>query len=1054
MKNLFLLVLVATTLISCAKVRETNRVGDADAERFEKLTLTGLEPLKSNGIRSFDQLDLESSNGKVWLHKVTVTNVSSYGGPLFIGLQGDLKAGYFKFHKEGLEFLSAVNSKIAEDKKLDTLIYSWDVDHTQYRYSEINGRPTNSLEEDNFKEWYKKSHFEIDWAKGAKLVSGFDDFSQCWTVKSTYVLPESTEYGQDYMSFVKRISYEINSNNRRCWGLYSNRRGNTGTYTFQADLMYSFKLHKPERDPAKKYEPYVYNGEFDPLIQKYGYFKSIFEERTENGRLKVNFLMNRWNPKTKVHQLYFAPGFPEEYKWVYKTDVNKKDPYGKTVVGVIDQTNKVLEEAGVEMRFAISDAPKEVKFGDLRYSFIKFMQEANGSSPLGYGPSDANPFTGEIIAANSMVWTGSLKYYVELIQEWLKREDVETGSAQSFYAEMSKAMETENEEDYLSKWLETSKDLQHDTQAGYVFKKMIPDFTYGVTFWAPFTRGHGINEEGSVVLPVSETDVFDFKNLDQIRENFGRSLGRKQFEYFESIDLNGNAHVNELKNTRSGNRSTIYHIDQSLQEAQELLLDGKSPQEVIDTILYRVAIHEFGHNVSLRHNFYGSVDKNNFNEGENFTDPSTGQERHLPAVSSSVMDYLSLDGEMHTSFEWEAYDKAAIAYAYSSGKVDHSKDVYPDGHPHAGKTKDFLFCTDEHRAFNALCNTWDRGTTPTEILMDMIANYQRSYFTTNRRFGRAYWDTSGYDSRIFGTMWNIKKFMMLDQSAFTYGNKDLGESFKRLGISKSEEARYFDPIKRDIKRAIKLSVAFYNSVLQQSNVERQYFSEYDVVTGALTRKGIFADKLYATYFLLGDDAFMYNPNIPVSTASYLEYQDDPDIGNTIKKVSENLLTERVDSEPGFIYFARLMYADNALNYYNQNNASLANRFKMVCYSPERFNKYFALNPYKYIYEGAEVADNLVADTINVLTDLPEKANLEFTEFANELSDIGFAMVDGRVYVASKAENEIAYNVIKKYKEAYLFGEGESDDRIGTRKADVRDIRFLYRVMTGAEDYCQ
>ena len=49
-------------------------------------------------------------------------------------------------------------------------------------------------------------------------------------------------------------------------------------------------------------------------------------------------------------------------------------------------------------------------------------------------------------------------------------------------------------------------------------------------------------------------------------------------------------------------------------------------QRLIEDIVYKVAIHELGHNLSLRHNFYGSVDAKHMHEGE---------------ISSSVMDYVS-----------------------------------------------------------------------------------------------------------------------------------------------------------------------------------------------------------------------------------------------------------------------------------------------------------------------------------------------------------------------------------------------------------------------------
>ena len=52
-----------------------------------------------------------------------------------------------------------------------------------------------------------------------------------------------------------------------------------------------------------------------------------------------------------------------------------------------------------------------------------------------------------------------------------------------------------------------------------------------------------------------------------------------------------------------------------------------------------------------------------------------------PSVSSSVMDYLQLHDEHNVEHDWEAYDKAAIVYAYSGGEIDLNKVDYVDGKP-------------------------------------------------------------------------------------------------------------------------------------------------------------------------------------------------------------------------------------------------------------------------------------------------------------------------------------------------------------------------------------
>ena len=1034
--------------IGCAKVREENQVPDGNQERFEKSMLTGLEAVESNDIRTFSHYEnrfnpTQGQKGKTWLHKATVTNVTSSGGPVFIGLQGRTSAGYFKFGKDKLEFMNAVNPNRDSDGKLDQVILSWNVAHSEYRYREVDGRPTNTHEENNFIPWNSKSFFIVDWAQDGSIKLSWEERLGCWDAKDTQIIASSRTMEEDYLSYTSTITYVLNT--QKCSpGI---RRRHTGGRTFQAEITHSYKRLVEEANPKERYSSYVYNGEYDPLIQKYGYFKTVFEERMDNGQLKVNFMMNRWNNKKAKHTIYFAPGFPEKYKWIWKTDPNKKDPVGQPVIGVIDRTNQVFEENDIDMRFEIQEPPAGVKFGDLRYSFVKFMEEENLSSPSGYGPSDVNPFTGEIVAANSMLWTASLERYVEFIDEWIRRSDSETGSSQSIYEEMAKIMGTTG----IQSWTSTAADLQHHTPVGHIFKKMLPDFTYGFPSLAPFTAGHTVTD-GALIdfIPSTSTGSsvsFQFDDTNLLQRRFGRLMDQNILKGINSIRINGMKFIENII-PQDKNSSTIYRMDSALGSGvKDLIIEGKTTQEIIDTILYRVSIHEFGHNLSLRHNFYGSVDKNNFGPEQKKVEKDGKVVAVYKGLGSSVMDYHDLVDEMHSGYDWEPYDKAALAYAYSNGRVDHSKEVYPVGHKLAGEQKHFLYCTDEHRLFNAMCNAWDNGTTPSEIVMNLIDRYQKSYWTTNRRFGRAYWDTRGYDSRIFGIMWDIKKFMMLDQVGFAYGNKELSHSFRKQDVASDREESIFTPIKRDLRRAVKISVAFYNSVLQQSNIERKYFNEYDGPTGALVRQGISADKFNATYFLLGDDSFYYNPNISTPFASYLGYEGDPDVGPAIRKVSENLLTSRVDSEPGFINFARIMYADAAYNLYNQNNAELANRIQLSCYLPEKFERVFGQNPYQYHYSDKHELVRLKTDVVTV-SELPEGHNLESSRFQGGVSDLGYAFIDGKVYVASKSENPVAFNVIKKLNEAYEFSA-----KLGSRQKDVRDLRFLYRAISGVEDYC-
>jgi hypothetical protein len=94
-----------------------------------------------------------------------------------------------------------------------------------------------------------------------------------------------------------------------------------------------------------------------------------------------------------------------------------------------------------------------VRPGDLRHSIIGYVSDAHLSSPLGYGPSSADPITGEIIMANAFVYGAAMEtlgsYARDIIrlldgdvtatqisdgatvQEWLDRMDAQSSVSPS-----------------------------------------------------------------------------------------------------------------------------------------------------------------------------------------------------------------------------------------------------------------------------------------------------------------------------------------------------------------------------------------------------------------------------------------------------------------------------------------------------------------------------------------------------------------------------------------------------------------------------------------------
>lgn len=73
--------------------------------------------------------------------------------------------------------------------------------------------------------------------------------------------------------------------------------------------------------------------------------------------------------------------------------------------------------------------------GDLRYSMIGWVSDAHRSSPLGYGPSSADPLTGEIIMGNAFVYGAAMEVLttyandiIRVLNGDLDEEDITSGA--------------------------------------------------------------------------------------------------------------------------------------------------------------------------------------------------------------------------------------------------------------------------------------------------------------------------------------------------------------------------------------------------------------------------------------------------------------------------------------------------------------------------------------------------------------------------------------------------------------------------------------------------
>jgi len=716
--------------LSCAKTRPTERVPDINENRFEKSALLAHD---------------------TWLAKETIVASDPLGGFGFVGLQSSIVAGKFEFSKDKLRFIRAA-SYDANEETLDSTIYSWDVDHSEYRLAESGGKVSNRQEENNYIEWFKKRYFKVDFSEADLTLMDTKGEGGCFEMVSKSLVSETQKVATERMTFEVDYTYKLNS---ACFINYI-QRSLSGQNTHKVRVRYSFI---PLRQDIG-YEPFRYESDTDPLFDKYGFFNTVVEAKSAENRLQNVFLMNRWHPE-KEHTFYFAPGFPEEYKWIYN------DPK----LGVLARTNQLFERNGITMRFRIEDAPEGVAFGDLGHSFVKFVEEVQAGSPLGYGPSDENPFTGELIGANSIIWTSGLKVYVERLkraeQSFFAREDFNTSD---LYSKMSKVLgETQSQEDWksTSAVLETLRDpttgqTEFATDSARLFHFLLPKYTY-----APYSLYSLPLVEGSAKQTVAKDIVTKLQRFQSMRPlqvnpdifssmdplSFDRDQQAAMSYYQDRFEVESNldslvtvtqevmqieeARMRQQTAMRIADPTTVHYLDEAELGIGEIdNVRGLSAGQIIDNILYKVAIHEFGHNLNLRHNFMGSVDEKNFNPPSELFDRKgqtllgkDGKPLTSSNATASVMDYLDLYDEIRESLEWGRYDEAALVFAYSGGKVDLAKK----------NGSIFLYCTDEHRELNAMCNAYDTGSTPSEVALSLIENYDSSYEISNKRFDQDYW---------------------------------------------------------------------------------------------------------------------------------------------------------------------------------------------------------------------------------------------------------------------------------------------------------------------------
>jgi len=553
------------------------------------------------------------------------------------------------------------------------------VEFVDYQFSE-SGR-TSSVREENIKDraWDRRDYVDL---KVSEVKTAGEDL-QFSEVKDVQV-------GDGYLSFTLK-SEKIAALVR--FSFY-----NVKTYQQEAATKYG----------AKPYQPKIYFPEDEKLFGFFGDYRESLDTFESNRQSKAERRnhMNRFNPTRTVIEYRLNHEAPDWAEEIVKKAVNG--------------WNATFQAAGSATRIRITDESGKVLRGhpgDLRYSLINFLFEADGADKGwgGFGPKISDPNTGEIIMATANVsatdriegMKSVLNSYLLSVKGELDKKYLMGFSFPSFQVVLQAAQNTirmmgRSDNDPL----ESKRLWIYDQEAKSFLKNLQTEVA---------------------AQPVQIT----FSNQSRF-ENRVETINKDIIEAARKVCPKLRNYVDQIQSSKN----------ERIDAEKELQIVSRCALEVAKPVITFVLSHEIGHNMGLRHNFYGSTDAANFFSAV----PLRVGDDVVQAnwKSSSVMDYIPMNYEVMT--QPGRYDIAAIRWGYQNnvetkdGKI---VSVNPDKATIlqlSTQMRPYKYCTDEDVsvfAKDALCAKNDIGSDPEQIASQLITEYEASMALWNNRLDKA-----------------------------------------------------------------------------------------------------------------------------------------------------------------------------------------------------------------------------------------------------------------------------------------------------------------------------
>ena len=313
------------------------------------------------------------------------------------------------------------------------------------------------------------------------------------------------------------------------------------------------------------------------------------------------------------------------------------------------------------------------RIGDLRFNVLGYVNEPHSSSPLGYGPSAADPLTGEILAGNAFIYGAGLETVsafgrdiVRLLNGDITEADIADGApVDEWVMRLTGEMEghsTRTAHDHVVpvdgldaerinaamdfSWARAGGRAQQPPQSPAEFVERAAEARRRLR--AAGTFGDGINQGDAALSRLRGTDIEEWATTpemlmlagidpstpldDSVLEAASPLRGmraqhlvdslrlRDRLQQHQGVDFGDFADEGLLGLAREITRKVAAReaiewngVSYTMHNEDGSIDYEKVRQMMLHPIMSGLVLHEVGHTVGLRHNFSGSFDALNYN---------------------------------------------------------------------------------------------------------------------------------------------------------------------------------------------------------------------------------------------------------------------------------------------------------------------------------------------------------------------------------------------------------------------------------------------------------